>query len=65
MPFKKEYGLHCFGCGSQFYSREDVYRSKGLPYCGECISGFEDTGEDDYDEEEHRREVYIRKYGEY
>ena len=63
----KKYKLHCFGCGSQFYSKEDVIRigNDKRPYCGDCVAGFCDWEEDNYDEEEHRKAVYIRKYGEY
>jgi len=67
MP-KKRYKLKCFGCGNLFYSKEDVIRigDDKKPYCGECVAGFSPPWEEDnYNEEEHRRDVYIRKYGEY
>lgn len=58
------YNLHCFGCGERFYSKEEVFRSEGKPYCGECMSGFEYHCEGDYDEEADIDKAYIRKYGE-
>lgn len=77
----KKYKLHCFGCGHQFHSKKDVYRGpkpKRYPYCGECMAYYDtceyemaveeewyrnNPGKDP--EEEHRKQVYLSKYGEY
>lgn len=61
---KKEYKLKCFRCGERFYSKEYVFRHKGKPYCGECMSGFEYPIENDYDEQEYIDMCNVARYGE-
>lgn len=62
---KKEYKLKCFGCGEQFFNKEDVYRKEGRPYCGECMAGFEPYyDEDPRSEQEIIDEANIARYGE-
>ena len=36
----KKYKLHCFRCGGLIYSKEDVCRVNGYPYCGECEGNY-------------------------
>lgn len=76
---KKKYNLHCFGCGMKFYNNNEVYRnSLGWPTCGECMADSVAAEHDRFleeewyknhpgqdPEEEHRKEVYLAKYGEY
>jgi len=59
------YKLHCFQCGEKFFNKKAVIRVGGMPYCGDCVSGWGYPDEDDYDEEKHRKQVYLSKYGEY
>ena len=75
MAKKKKYGLHCFRCGQLIYSKEDVFRIDGKPYCGECAADFYSEDANRYHEEQFYKQFptdqdYIdhkhrQKYGEY
>jgi len=70
----KKYGLHCFSCGNLLYSKEEVYRRDGKPYCGECLFNSSNSDRDRYEEEQFYKQFptdqdyidykNIQKYGE-
>jgi len=76
---EEKYNLHCFGCGELFNNKEEVYRNASVfPICGECLADIASAEQNRFleeewyrknpgkdPEEEHRKQVYIAKYGEY
>lgn len=47
----KNYNLHCFRCGNEFNSKEDVFRTLDYePFCWECFNEYlsEDGWDDDF-----------------
>jgi len=74
----KKYKLRCFNCGYHFYNKKEVHRNHGEPICESCLADIASAEHDRFleeewcrnnpgldPEEEHRKQVYISKYGEY